>query len=596
MLRAPKPPEALARDDQPASAPTVSAQAPPQLRGAEALEPGVDGSPRMAAQRRRVQAWARSRAGVVQRMKIVPYEGKIGGYSSQTTFDKMVNVGEARGSGEKQPAESQPMPSSKMEDEEKLPSMELATSSSSTQPLKQPRGLSGPELEEWQKARKSRLAKLRSTQSPLHTQSSWRSPSSSKEPRAPERQSHDKSHPKSFGTKSYAKETGSSSRNWRAQPPQKSWGLGSASSAKEPEQDERNVQSYAVITGFDGDDPEPKVLLARKSVVNRHTTKEGKREAQESEMRAPGQLGLPGGKSRDLGGYKLLEKPQAEEEPGIAPLAVESGADEALAETGINVRSDGFDTLGYTYARDEDKDVIKGERTHAFFVYKGQISELAQRANEVLASLGTADNEVSELVVAPLSSAMKMMEQARQDAEEQARQIEQPKDRARFIGDGVDWHEGPLNALQDLKLSGAGRPEPPKLQAFPDAVKWIGATDETPLPQQLMPPERKDVATTSTSLKEEQKDEPVSLVEPGSKMQAMGPQVSREPSEPQVLATAEHLGPVKASDTTLAKAPQGAQRTPSTQGKGFTGGQIAAAMMLIVAIFAVVAKLSGAFG
>jgi hypothetical protein len=180
-----------------------------------------------------------------------------------------------------------------------------------------------------------------------------------------------------------------------------------------------------------------------------------------------------------------------------------------------------------------------------------------------------------------------MMEQARKAAEQQAHQIDDSKARVRFIGDGVDWHEGPLNALQDLKLSGEKRPEPAKLQAFPDAVKWIGASDETPIPEKLLPPEQKSVATSSTSPKEELKGEP----EP--KVQALGSQGSRDSSEPQALAMTEHQGLGKASEATLTKAPRGTQ---STQGNRFTGRQIAVAMMLVVALFAMIVKLSGAVG
>jgi len=239
------------------------------------------------------------------------------------------------------------------------------------------------------------------------------------------------------------------------------------------------------------------VLLAEKSIVNRHTTQEGVRQPQEVEMRAPGQLGLPGGQSRKLRGYRLAKQPlpDPQDEPDLGRLAIESGADEALAETGINVRSKAFERLGFTYARDSKEDAFENERTHAYFLYQGRISELAQRANEVLSVKGAADDEVSRLLVVPLSHAVSLMKQTFASAKKQGHGLDEYSQK-RFVGDGFDWHAEALGELSRERHARReeDRPPPRPLAQFPDAVKWIRPDEETALPPMLQPLEQQPLA------------------------------------------------------------------------------------------------------
>lgn len=268
------------------------------------------------------------------------------------------------------------------------------------------------------------------------------------------------------------------------------------------EGDKRKMHSYAVIFGFDDEDDEPRVLLARKSLINEYHTEDGVRVPQDVEMRAPGQLGLPGGSSREFHLHR-----DAEHNLDIPSLAMASGADEALAETGINVRSDAFSPLGYAYenaARTKKNFKFeKNARTHAFFQYKGKLSELALRANQLLANKGAADDEVSSVVVARLSEAMLLMEASETNARDQAKQLDGEDAEKRFIGDGVDWHKAPLSALGEARKQ-IPRPEKLESNKAPDALKALGLSaqpdsDKPPLAEIGDEAKQEDLAKTTSN-------------------------------------------------------------------------------------------------
>lgn len=159
-----------------------------------------------------------------------------------------------------------------------------------------------------------------------------------------------------------------------------------------------------------------RVMLSRKGLINRYTRKEGVQVNQPdpTEMRGAMQWGLPGGASLPLESYGV-SGPVPDEGPAGAQVALrrlarDSGADELLAETGVNVRSKAFLPRSTTYANDKGSEAGDGERTHAAFQYQGKISELVQQANALVALNGTADNETSQLAAVPLSVAFKIMQ------------------------------------------------------------------------------------------------------------------------------------------------------------------------------------------
>lgn len=250
---------------------------------------------------------------------------------------------------------------------------------------------------------------------------------------------------------------------------------------------DRSIQSYGIVYGYDSaEDVEPKVMLSRKGLINRYTTEDGKRVAQTPavEMESPMQWGLPGGASRPLEDYGLLKEAVPDAAEGgrkglIRKLAAESGADELLAETGINVRSKAFSTTGTVYANDDRRK----ERTHAAFRYQGRVSDLVQQSNALLAAQGTADNEVSQVTAVPLSEAYALMQASFGQADglvaghEGLRSNSKAKDR--FAGYGFDWHAAPLLAL----LEALKKQEKPKdfsgLDDHPDALKGIGLPGST---------------------------------------------------------------------------------------------------------------------
>lgn len=197
-------------------------------------------------------------------------------------------------------------------------------------------------------------------------------------------------------------------------------------------------QVYPMIWGHDRDGV-GKVIVAQRGWVNEFTAQDGERVAQQPapvEMRGPGQIGLPGGKAvnpRNL---------------------VASAADEALAETGINVRNGRFTPFEPIEANDRT-----GHRAHVLFHYQGDIEQLAARSDAVVRGRSTADNELSAVRALTPKQAWDDMSNSYRDA----KKIQGAKRLVkRFSGDGQDWHQGPLDVLSRLMSQGRPAIESPR--------------------------------------------------------------------------------------------------------------------------------------
>lgn len=205
-------------------------------------------------------------------------------------------------------------------------------------------------------------------------------------------------------------------------------------------------QAYPVIYGRDSKGMS-KLLVTRKTVINAFTTNSGEHVAQNpvTEMRGAGQYALPGGKARN-----------------DASLAT-SAADEALAETGVNVRNASFRVT----------DVVRNDsggqlRSHTFFQYSGDIDQLAARANAVLHAGRTADNEVESVHAMTREAAIKSMGESHAYASSQAGQARLNKwEGKRLIGDGQDWH---VTALESPAAQQALAQEPQRAEPTPAAA------------------------------------------------------------------------------------------------------------------------------
>ncbi len=220
-----------------------------------------------------------------------------------------------------------------------------------------------------------------------------------------------------------------------------------------------------MIFGHD-DDGAVKVLVGRKTVLNAFTTESGIQIPQKplTEVKGAGQFALPGGRAR----------PEAD--------AATSAADEALAETGINVRSASFAVSSTS----SDGTAKKGDqRSHTFFRYRGNIDQLAARANAVIRAGRTADNEVESVHALDPQTARTYMQESFNQAKQTAKEVGLDKEASkRFTDYGQDWHFGAMDAVvQNVKPRtepAVPRPRSNSVLALPPAASASATVHESP--------------------------------------------------------------------------------------------------------------------
>ncbi|TBR41714.1 hypothetical protein CBF23_008880 [Marinomonas agarivorans] len=180
--------------------------------------------------------------------------------------------------------------------------------------------------------------------------------------------------------------------------------------------------AYGVICGWSNG--KNKLILAKKTLINNWTTNDGVRKPQVPiegvgvEMRGPLTLGLPGG-----------NVPKDSDFTNIA-------CSELLAEAAVNVANNNFKLLDTKIQSD------KGYRySHTYFLYKGDIDELAKRMNGAIQSGYTADNEICMVKSIPLDEVSNTLKTLSTNNADTLKPVPNKSTLLRWIGSGNDWHQ-----------------------------------------------------------------------------------------------------------------------------------------------------------